>query len=316
HTNKTRPNNKLSHGVDGTAADACLAGFATSACSHDGPFVATPACNGVLVGLAAAGGDCLLDTGMDCAQGGGGAFCDMGTTQTCPGKCTPKFQSEFVDAGEDDVGQCGAGLFWYDISTDSVNNDVHGTCLKDVDAGASCAAPTQYVNAFDSLQCAPGSFCDTNDTCSPLLASGAACNDDFECQPQFFCEDTCGGLPAAAADCGNGNVYCQLDLACNFDTFKCVVPGAPGATCSDDHECNSTSFCNDPNFTGGTCETRVDGGVACTGNDLQCQSGYSCNNDTCAPIGGVGAPCGFETDCQFPLDCDSTNHCAPRAACP
>jgi hypothetical protein len=114
--------------------------------------------------------------------------------------------------------------------------------------------------------------------CQPppgMLAAGAACGDDSQCQTQYCqkdCVQQCGVCATRSDsnlcwqddDCGNGRVCRTPGLLC---AGTCVTPGGAGMTCDLLHPCASVlackyGMCSLPNPAGagcndGTCDLLV-----------------------------------------------------------
>ena len=89
----------------------------------------------------------------------------------------------------------------------------------------------------------------------PLVATGATCGSDEDCQTGF-CDrpltstnGKCAVVPSKGMPCTS---RCVAGATCDTVAGMCVDPKADGAFCFVDEDCVS-GFCDNPNITGGTC---------------------------------------------------------------
>jgi hypothetical protein len=186
--------------------------------------------------------------------------------------------------------------------------------------GSGCPGPgfpdaevTRLRGRFETL-CAealalPGSSLTTSvlEACAHSGTS-AQCNEMRSSACQF---DTPGTL--------GQNASCQTNQQCQSDACTTGMIGPDGGTtlcgqCAAGTDCGGTTclpgmacmngFGNNP-----TCVpiTYGDVGANCDNAQqaLRCKAGLTCNQATskCAPLGDVGAPCAFSTDCIGTLGC-------------
>lgn len=166
-----------------------------------------------------------------------------------------------------------------------------------------------------------------------MLASGAACGSDAQCQsghckiamPGTVC-GTCAPRAAAGGSCGV-DLDCAAGLVCapsgSGKGGTCATPGAAGASCSATQPCLRTLTC-----LNGTCQTPLSAGATCTSpTDCNGGQGLYCDpqSKTCKQqqTATAGQPCldvnGTLTACTanaFCLDADGgpEGTCHPTAA--
>lgn len=137
------------------------------------------------------------------------------------------------------------------------------------------------------------------DACLTLAA--LHCDDlDFVDGPPV-CQTVFKGKAFQGAKC-TMNVECASDF-CFFGTDNC--PGMCknrkplGAACTDNDKCVAGSVC-----FGGQCVADVPKGVGAGCSPLTCLDGLYCDsNDTCAPLGKLGAACDIVGSCEVGLHC-------------
>jgi hypothetical protein len=152
-------------------------------------------------------------------------------------------------------------------------------CAKDSFCAANrhCLALAKENQSCLTQSCASGLFCDTlavgGPVCRALLAAGAACTSNTECQKSLFCDTaapvgmrTCTPLHANGETCSDSagctSALC-LTGTCSNTGFSCPFDGQCGGTCSND----STIFCTQD----GTCGQGV-----CSGTATPCLSTLNC----------------------------------------
>lgn len=167
--------------------------------------------------------------------------------------------------------------------------------------GAACAPLVCGDSRIDPPEQCDDNNADGSDGCSASceLEAGWVC-----LQPGVACSAAeCGdGLVAGFEQCDDGNasdtdgcsVSCQIE-----DGFKCETPDAPceSTTCGDDQregteQCddgNTTPFdgcdptCNnEPNCSGGACQSVCGDGVILPGTDEACDDGNTVGGDGCS----------------------------------
>jgi hypothetical protein len=271
---------------DATKGTACAAAIANADCSKIVAVFDDAACQGVLSGNVASGGDCYHD--MDCASG----TCDFWAAPpsdpsavaapTCPGKCLA-----FLQQGEDCSGaraECGPNLTCYAPPGGSTR-----TC--ETLSAESGACP-----------CKPGLYCDASGpspSCKALKTSGACSSSSLECATGYHCvittgaaNGTCKPAVGLGGPCTPVSVRseCGMGYHCDPATSKCVPPKGVGETC-----------------------------VAGSGDSLQylpCAPELSCDfggTRTCKVPGALGAACTSDADCAGTCDL-ATHQCTSPAA--
>lgn len=151
---------------------------------------------------------------------------------------------------------------------------VHADC---VDEALACSAGSCVpVSCMDGVQSGRESAIDCGGPDCPPCGNGSACFEDADCQ-SHFCQPSGagGGEPGTCTAC-SGDADCD-PYACDGGT--CL------ATCADDGDCASTSYC-----VGDTCVPKRPLGAACTAAN-QCASGFCADGVCCdaACQGGCAA---------------------------
>lgn len=138
----------------------------------------------------------------------------------------------------------------------------------------TCAGGTPQNGACNSLE-------------TGSLALGASCVADAQCAS--------GECSAGGESSDGGTTLCGT----------CLPPIVLGQSCAATQSCDPTAACTsgeDP-----TCVAITFGGVgvACDGNETQCDRGLYCDSltGTCAEPGGAGAACNEDEACTPPLVC-------------
>ena len=207
------------------------------------------------------------------------------------------------------------GTCYIDLDCASDNCDV-ANCNMACCVGACAAAVAEAPigQSCATANCVEGSFCSETDVCTALLAAGAACGSDQECNYGLTCAanvcvaaanrgeacvddscqdigDRCDGTNCVARSgvggpCSEGFAGffdCQSPLVCDAATLMCKQPPAVGAMCT--FSCAGDAFCNEQN----TCEARRADGSTCD-DDSQCQSQFC--SDAATPVCAVEPVCG------------------------
>ena len=265
-------------------------------------------------GLSCSHGLCKLDSGSPCSDALDecavasclGGFCCAGA---CSGNC----------ATCDDSGACvGKSICTgCDSCTESGNT---WNCTNSCQADASCVSGACKLN--DGVSCgdnhnACGSDLCLDNCCKPFVTTSGccACSGTGDCSAPCgaggscvnsickygfgdpcigdgdclsgYCDGTCklgdGAFCGEPTDCGSGLCMGQhcCSTPCKFGTCGCDTNG----NCV---RCNLNQACN-PDFI-----CKFIAGERCK-VDAQCLSGV-CQNGFCT-VGGVGHPCGDDTDC-------------------
>jgi hypothetical protein len=122
-----------------------------------------------------------------------------------------------------------------------------------------------------------------------IQPAGASCDTDISCGPGLWCKRL-----TATSGCGT----CTL----------AAVQGDPCGPLASNAPCGSGA-CD-----GIACVPVVGLGQMCMPESINCSAGLICQMAGCAPPGGPGVICLFDTDCQDGLFCDpATGKCAARA---
>ena len=209
----------------------------------------------------------------------------------------------------------GGGTCYIDLDCASDNCDVPScgmACCAGACAAAVADAPIGQPCA--NANCVEGSFCSETEVCTALLAAGATCGSDQECNYGLTCaanrcvaaanrgeacvDDSCqdlgdrcdgtncvarSGLNGPCSEGFAGFFDCQSPLTCDQATLMCKEPPAVGAMCQ--FSCAGNAFCNDQN----ACEAPRAVGATCD-DDGQCDSRYC--SDAATPVCAARPICG------------------------
>lgn len=175
-------------------------------------------------------------------------------------------------------------------------------CLPLPGDGAPCATG----RCADGLACRSG-------TCGALLADGASCGVDEQCEAALVCgvDGTCGAPAADGGACGE-DADCAAGLSC--EGGECAPAPALGSACAtiDASACGAERACW---ATGGpsSCAARAGDGEACIAFD-DCAAGLACDyalaSPVCRPLPGDLEPC-VSGQCAAGLACDGMTCIAP-----
>lgn len=188
-------------------------------------------------------------------------------------------------------------------------------------------------------ECEPGTYCDTDLTCSgtcaPQLTLGAACDDDEQCPAEGDALGDCDSTDAnpephctlfevrtgaaLGEPCGqvegeiSSYTACRAGLYCRYagDTPTCAEPVASGGACTEDDRCLN-GYCDDGICRTGTLRTAA--GETCDLSNIFCDGSrhLGCSEGVCVEVGDgtLGAPCTLEDDPYLPLlTCDDGLYC-------
>jgi len=248
-----------------------------------------------------------------------------GATTTCADPTGACSGQRSCTAGEvkagDPVPACDAP----DATTetcDGVDNDCDGQtdtgapCSDDVDCTVdTCAGTKGCQSAASDAACDDKQAC-THDICSATkgcihLPAAASCTDGDACTSG----DSCAGgkcVPGAKTDCDDDNPCsvdgCDPKVGCKYSHN--VAPCDDGNICSLNDKCNQ--------------------GLCLPGQDLNCDDGNGCTNDSCHKKTGCkatantakcddGQGCTGEDTCKAgtcvgsPISCDDGNDCTADA---
>ena len=236
---------------DATAASSCLQALAAASCDRTAadnrplPVV----CRTVLQGVKTAGQTCTSDS--QCLS----TICTIDNfAGTCPtGRCAavpPSIGESCVTA------QC---------ASDAVCNgntmrceplrSAGATCEFDRDCGAglTCGsapnrvctnAPARGASCAQASCRQLGDACNAEQTCAPLGARGASCNNDMQCQKPLACDagsNSCKPLPVVGEVCQQ---QCESGAYCESDLKVCIPRKGDLELCTSDDECLESARCD------------------------------------------------------------------------
>jgi hypothetical protein len=249
-------------------------------------------CIDVADGDAAPDDACAID--QECK---GGAFCDKGSLETCPGTCA-SLQTSGLPCRT--TAQCVDGLICRD-----------GACGEPLVEGDECTVPLTAAMGTGYRECPPGLVClgSSNNLRCQSIATVFAAKSGEQCQ-------------------ATGKL-CELGLVCQSQsagstTGICAATSANGGTCRPaiPSQCPSGQYCKDsranvsaraPAGTDGICSDLPNDGKSCE-TAVGCQPGAACfDDDTCHSLKTVGQQCSENRECYggscladtctTPLDC-------------
>lgn len=221
---------------------------------------------------------------------------------------------EYPDASTDmlglDASVVDADGALDDLTVDSGMSATIVTCAPLPEEPATIANRNDFIAAFLAVEC------------KRALRCGASLSDYMmlTCHPRApELADPTGLLDfpdpidlAAAARClaSEASAQCRLNplpgTECD-DVYRRASLGA-GAGCESDLECESL-VCQ--SFGGcSACKAAHPVGGTCTGDD-DCVALTVCQTGVCTPLGDVGAPCVFNSDCRPENWCGTGGRCAP-----
>lgn len=247
---------------------------------------------------SSSGDPCGKPCGKGCAT-----TCDDGQACTVAGDCTSGHCVNGICCNQDCAGSCRT----------CTAPDHVGTCVlipAGVDGTPSCGASLRcngsgscaFANGKSfGLPCSNdndciGKHCGYQDVC--VLATGALCNEDAECESALCLDHTCTNC-ATNADCPSKSCNAAKGFCRMPNGFTCGV----AAACADG-QCNDSQCALD---NGMPCAADVDcASVLCTAgictpcmSDAQCATGKCINGTTgkaCASA--AGAYCSNDNDCK------------------
>ena len=234
-------------------------------------------------------GDCDSDNrdceeGFTCISSSCSVYSAMGGPCDDAGDC---FDSGVDCSPSRKCGGIGAACGNDDSLCASSNICVQGSCHVPVGRGGACGENKDCVSGI----CVFG-------TCKLAGSVSEDCDDNLDCRDELECgldDEICGGEGAGCAD--NQDTSCAGSNVCVNGT--CQPPQDSGRSCQENKDCSS-SVCIDM-----SCQEEASSiGQACdTGEDSDCESGYSCGTD--GICGGNGAACSGNADsyCESPRVC-------------
>jgi hypothetical protein len=220
-----------------SAEAACFQAIASIPCSRDeaGDKTLTTACQNVLVGTIASGGDCIDDTecksGLECDEGSCTASC-------CAGICVTKKPLSEVGGSCTGDSNCVDAAYCKQ-SYNSTTQEIEGVCLARVATGSAC---TDYGSCASNAECVSATG---SQTCVALAKDGASCASGVSCEN-------------IASYCDPAKSTCQPRLR---ENAACVLPDA-GASAAFSAGCLGYSECKN-----GVCKRLPTAGQACSNPD-------------------------------------------------
>jgi hypothetical protein len=124
--------------------------------------------------------------------------------------------------------------------------DPYGTGCPE---GFVCADRRDYIcvppslkdqECRDTMECAPGLFCENYRSCVDRKVAGTECSDTVECLENLWCNRdsrTCEPRATQGTECRTYEDACALGFYC--DSSTCEALKAPGESCSSDEVCAS-----------------------------------------------------------------------------
>jgi hypothetical protein len=326
------------------SVDACVAGIAaqTDLCRFDA-IRGAPECQMILADAVELGGDCLVESGVPCADGNGVCDPDTMKCEIAPGD------------GDPCVGPaCKIGLFCEE-GTCAAPREEGGRCVSDTVCPLNLVCRGEICQARVAIgqdcvlgnDCAFGAFCDGG-TCVVSEPVGSPCEDLQICGQGFVCAEnfgarTCGTGAPLNAECGR-SAPCASGLYCA--SGLCAALNERGGACGSSDECvsglvcrlgactelpalgedclqDADAFCERGlgcDFDSGKCDSGRGNGEACLINGLfgyVCGDGLTCafeaDGSFCRPVAGLGAECSNDAMCGAERYCDfNTTTCANR----
>jgi len=245
------------------------------------------------IGVVAACGDGIVDTGETCD--------DAGATDTCG--CLPDC-SGFASAST----PCGAAG---DACDPADFCNAAGACVVSIaPTGTACRAAADLCDLPEvcngSPVCPPDLLRSSVALCRPVAAGG--------CDIAEFCTGASVACPGdsvrpSSFECRATTGACDVAESCNGSTAVCPGDGfAPsGTTCTDGSACTTGDACN--------------AGACVSGGPTACGDGNACTTDACSPATGCtntaitgcctsAADCGDGTACTNDVCNLATNTCA------
>lgn len=255
---------------------------------------------------------------------GAAGDCPETTRQSCHGfRCNPDGLTCLTACGGD--GDCVPGAYC----------DADNQCAGLLEDGESCAGlgSGRCLSGYcdGALCCAGGDCCNLASDCPTSYSHASVCSDSSSatsCQGTRFdasCRDyVCASVPADDdSGCGGLPHACANHLAARLcgNTADQAPPVCP-TSCSVDVDCESGYTCNQATHA---CD-RVPGlGDACTGTGQgSCNSGLKCESNVCCQATGPTC-CTTSSTCAAGLTCNTTafacnttcgNYTADRCADP
>jgi hypothetical protein len=204
------------------------------------------------------------------------------------------------------AGAVSSGKVRYDGAAASACVDQTAQQSCDLSTAAGRTAPAACIQMLAGTVNG-GDPCELDAEC----ASGT-CEFPDNCPETGCCTGMCRPAPspgAAGADCARDR-DCQSGLVCSTQK-QCLAPAAAGGDCRTDRECADGLGCINPLSTmPGTCRPLPHLGEACpysrcADQNLRCDVG---GTNTCVALGLPGATCRTDANCSPYMTCNTTSH--------
>lgn len=265
-------------------------------------------CPGAYVGTLANGEACVLP--QECSSG----YCRV-ADGACSGVCAARsvpIGSPCTDDGECVVGAYCSGTCRMEPPDVRLGRGQPCTISSECEDDLYCAASTcePYPGAgmpcvSEPLRCAPGNYCDAEDTCRARVAEGGACTDVVSCVAGTRCAmGTCRSVSTIGGAC-DATRACPAGTQCAAG--RCEALPDVGEACTD--------ACYRGVCTGGMCTSQAPGTSCPPGSRAldaldPCGEGASCRSVsgswTCTATVANGATCSGTIPCDEPdAFCDS-----------
>ncbi len=178
-----------------------------------------------------------------------------------------------------------------------------GLCVERAANGTSCTGNFMCKSGFCQNVCtdrkAFGQPCGVADQCAAGPdCGGTSCACTGTCARPFtggggaLCRLPSQSVYGAGTECDYKTTYCKGATQTEFGT--CTAFTAAGSPCVEKEECGPTAACaGSPKV----CTPLKDPGESCT-HYSQCKSGLTCSSQVCVTLGGDGAVCASDYDCQ------------------
>lgn len=298
-------NNACDDGNPCTSNDQCVDGICTGTLDTcDEENQANPCKEFICQANDANEADCVVNSFLE------GDSCDDGDQCTTSSICSAN--GECISESNVCDGFTNTPCVTYSCS--------NGECIGNVQVGKSCNDDNLCTINDQCVEISPGvGECQGSErTCS---SDNNPCTDDV-CIP----EEGCVNVPNTDNECEDGNlctenvcssegrcevvsvVTCEESLqcesfTCNINTGVCESnPFEEGTTCSDGSLCTNNDVC--------------DGNGNCIGQNISCDDGSPCTDDTCEPsVGCINNVVTGRTCNSFSEACFSSGICTENGEC-